>query len=55
MTAELNKLSDKKLKSLHGKERDNIGFFAGGAGLSAKASKAGGISWVLPTDLMAKS
>ncbi|MEQ1965094.1 integrase arm-type DNA-binding domain-containing protein [Xenorhabdus khoisanae] len=46
MAAELNKLSDKKLKTLHGKERKNIEFFADGAGLSAKASKAGGISWV---------
>ncbi|MDR0219533.1 MAG: integrase arm-type DNA-binding domain-containing protein [Enterobacteriaceae bacterium] len=46
MAAELNKLSDKKLKALHGKERDAIEFFADGAGLSAKASKAGGISWV---------
>ncbi|MCP9267262.1 tyrosine-type recombinase/integrase [Xenorhabdus sp. XENO-1] len=46
MAAELNKLSDKKLKTLYGKERDNIEFFADGAGLSAKASKAGGISWV---------
>ncbi|CDH23944.1 Putative integrase of prophage CP-933C (fragment) (fragment) [Xenorhabdus bovienii str. kraussei Becker Underwood] len=46
MAAELNKLSDKKLKTLHGKERNKIEFFADGAGLSAKASKAGGISWV---------
>ncbi|CDL79715.1 Putative integrase of prophage CP-933C (fragment) [Xenorhabdus cabanillasii JM26] len=46
MAAELNKLSDKKLRTLHGKERGNIEFFADGAGLSAKASKAGGISWV---------
>lgn len=46
MAAELNKLSDKKLKILHGKERNSIEFFADGAGLSAKASKAGGISWV---------
>ncbi|PHM64576.1 integrase [Xenorhabdus stockiae] len=46
MAAELNKLSDKKLKTLHGKERNKIEFFADGAGLSAKASKVGGISWV---------
>ncbi|QTL40668.1 tyrosine-type recombinase/integrase [Xenorhabdus budapestensis] len=46
MAAELNKLSDKKLRTLHGKERGNIEFFADGAGLSAKASKVGGISWV---------
>ncbi len=46
MAAELNKLSDKKLKTLHGRERDNIEFFADGAGLSAKTSKVGGISWV---------
>ncbi|MBD2814913.1 integrase family protein, partial [Xenorhabdus sp. Flor] len=49
MSAELNKLSDKKLKALYGKKRENIEFFADGAGLSAKASKAskaGGISWV---------
>ncbi|MDE9554165.1 tyrosine-type recombinase/integrase [Xenorhabdus bovienii] len=46
MAAELNKLSDKKLKALHGKERNVIEFFADGAGLSAKASKVGGISWV---------
>ncbi|MDR0218587.1 MAG: tyrosine-type recombinase/integrase [Enterobacteriaceae bacterium] len=46
MAAELNKLNDKKLKTLHGKERDAIEFFADGAGLSAKVSKAGGISWV---------
>ncbi|MEQ1965348.1 integrase arm-type DNA-binding domain-containing protein [Xenorhabdus khoisanae] len=46
MATELNKLSDKKLKILQGKESDKIEFFADGAGLSAKASRAGGISWV---------
>ncbi|MDX7990114.1 tyrosine-type recombinase/integrase [Xenorhabdus littoralis] len=46
MATELNKLSDKKLKILHGKKSDKIEFFADGAGLSAKASKVGGISWV---------
>ncbi|MCG3471891.1 tyrosine-type recombinase/integrase [Xenorhabdus bovienii] len=46
MTTELNKLSDKKLKILHGRESDKIEFFADGAGLSAKASKVGGVSWV---------
>ncbi|MDE9570786.1 tyrosine-type recombinase/integrase [Xenorhabdus bovienii] len=46
MTAELNKLSDKKLKILHGRKNDKIEFFADGASLSAKVSKVGGISWV---------
>ncbi|MDC9591666.1 site-specific integrase [Xenorhabdus sp. XENO-10] len=46
MANELNKLSDKKLKTLQGKESDKIEFFADGAGLSAKLSKVGGISWV---------
>ncbi|SFO06015.1 tyrosine-type recombinase/integrase [Xenorhabdus japonica] len=46
MANELNKLSDKKLKALHGRESNNIEFFAEGAGLSAKLSKVGGISWV---------
>ncbi|MDE9454381.1 Arm DNA-binding domain-containing protein [Xenorhabdus bovienii] len=46
MITELNKPSDKKLKILHGRESDKIEFFADGAGLSAKASKVGGVSWV---------
>ncbi|WP_340617979.1 tyrosine-type recombinase/integrase [Xenorhabdus entomophaga] len=46
MATELNKLSDKKLKILQGRESDKIEFFADGAGLSAKTSKIGGISWV---------
>ncbi|CDL79227.1 hypothetical protein XCR1_1070004 [Xenorhabdus cabanillasii JM26] len=55
MAAELNKLSDKKLKNLHRKERDNIEFFADGTGLSAKASKVGGISWIFTYRLDGKS
>ncbi|OTA21034.1 integrase [Xenorhabdus beddingii] len=46
MANELNKLSDKKLKALLGRESNKIEFFADGAGLSAKLSKVGGISWV---------
>ncbi|PHM60445.1 integrase [Xenorhabdus stockiae] len=46
MANELNKLSDKKLKVLLGRKNDKIEFFADGAGLSAKTSKVGGISWV---------
>ncbi|HGJ5857264.1 tyrosine-type recombinase/integrase [Arsenophonus nasoniae] len=46
MANELNKLSDKKLKVLHGKPIPKIEFIADGAGLSAKISKIGGISWV---------
>ncbi|WP_426575749.1 tyrosine-type recombinase/integrase [Xenorhabdus stockiae] len=55
MSAELNKLSDKKLKALYGKKRESIEFFADGAGLSAKASKAGGISWVFTYRLDGKT
>lgn len=46
MAGELNKLSDKRLKNLQGTQRQKIEFFADGAGLSAKLSKIGGISWV---------
>lgn len=46
MAGELNKLSDRKLKGLHGIPASKIEFYADGAGLSAKVTKAGGISWV---------
>lgn len=46
MAGELNKLSDKRLRNLQGTPRQKIEFFADGAGLSAKLSKVGGISWV---------
>ena len=46
MAGELNKLSDKRLRNLQGTPRQKIEFFADGAGLSAKISKVGGISWV---------
>lgn len=50
MAGELNKLSDRKLKGLHGIPASKIEFYADGAGLSAKVTKAGGISCVyLPT------
>ena len=41
-----NKLSDKKLKSLHCINSDSVKMFADGAGLSAKVSAQGSISWV---------
>lgn len=46
MANELNKLSDKKVKALYGKPVSKIEFVADGAGLSAKVSVAGGVSWV---------
>ena len=46
MAGELNKLSDRKLKGLHGIPASKIEFYADGAGLSAKVTKAGGSSWV---------
>jgi len=46
MAGELNKLSDRKLKALHGVPASTVEFYADGAGLSAKVTKAGGISWV---------
>lgn len=46
MAGELNKLSDRKLKTLNGIPTGKIEFYADGAGLSAKASKTGGLSWV---------
>lgn len=46
MAGELNKLSDRKLKGLLGIPASKIEFYADGAGLSAKVTKAGGISWV---------
>lgn len=44
--AEINKLSDKKLKSLQGVLRDKEILMADGKGLSIRVSKAGHISWV---------
>ena len=44
--AEINKLSDKKLKSLQGVLRDKEMLMADGKGLSIRVSKAGHISWV---------
>ena len=44
--AGMNKLSDKKLKALEGALGDSVRLFADGAGLSAKVSKQGSISWV---------
>ena len=41
-----NKLSDKKLKSLSGVERDAPAMFAEGEGLSVKASMLGQLCWV---------
>lgn len=41
-----NKLSDKKLKSLAGAEREAPAMFADGEGLSVRASKQGQLSWV---------
>ena len=41
-----NKLSDKKLKALHGTERDAPAMFADGEGLSIRASRQGQLSWV---------
>ncbi|MDE1488052.1 tyrosine-type recombinase/integrase [Xenorhabdus bovienii] len=46
MANELNKLSDKKVKALYGKSVPKIEFVADGAGLSAKVSVVGGVSWV---------
>ncbi|MBC8949875.1 site-specific integrase [Xenorhabdus sp. TS4] len=46
MANELNKLSDKKVKALYGKPVPKIEFVADGAGLSAKVSVIGGVSWV---------
>lgn len=46
MAGELNKLSDKRLRNLQGVPSQKIEFYADGAGLSAKVSRAGGISWV---------
>lgn len=46
MANELNKLSDKKIRALYGKPVSKIEFVADGAGLSAKVSVAGGVSWV---------
>lgn len=46
MANELNKLSDKRIRVLHGKPVSKIEFVADGAGLSAKISVAGGVSWV---------
>jgi len=46
MASELNKLSDMKLKGLHGISASKIEFYADGAGLSAKVTKNGRISWV---------
>ncbi|MBS3894033.1 tyrosine-type recombinase/integrase [Serratia marcescens] len=40
-----NKLSDKKLKSLLGKEATAIKFYADGDGLNVKVTKAGSIAW----------
>ncbi|MFU2315664.1 tyrosine-type recombinase/integrase [Rahnella sp. PCH160] len=54
MAGELNKLSDKRLKNLQGTSRQNIEFIADGAGLSAKCSKVGGISWVFTYRLVGK-
>ncbi|CAK8736856.1 Prophage integrase IntA [Sodalis praecaptivus] len=45
MGGELNKLSDKKLKTLLGVPREKYEFFADGAGLSVRVSTVGGISW----------
>jgi hypothetical protein len=39
MAGELNKLSDRKLKGLHGIPASKIEFYADGAGLSAKVTK----------------
>ncbi|KGT88315.1 integrase [Erwinia typographi] len=41
-----NKLSDKKLRSLAGAERETPAMFADGEGLSVRASKQGQLSWV---------
>ncbi|REF27206.1 uncharacterized protein DUF4102 [Xenorhabdus cabanillasii] len=42
----VNKLNDKKLKSLHGKSADKQQIIADGNGLSVRVSKAGAISFV---------
>ncbi|OTA17462.1 integrase [Xenorhabdus vietnamensis] len=43
--AELNKLTDKKLRALHGTERDKLVKLADGAGLMICVTKKGAISW----------
>ncbi|KMJ45250.1 integrase [Xenorhabdus khoisanae] len=43
--AELNKLTDKKLRALHGTERDKLVKLADGAGLMIRVTKKGAISW----------
>lgn len=42
----INKLSDKKLRSLLGTSRDAPAMFADGGGLSVRASRQGKLSWV---------
>ncbi|MDX7988419.1 site-specific integrase [Xenorhabdus sp. 12] len=41
----LNKLTDKKLRTLHGTERDKLIKLADGAGLMIRVTKKGSISW----------
>ncbi|MBI6549152.1 tyrosine-type recombinase/integrase [Xenorhabdus lircayensis] len=41
----LNKLTDKKLRTLHGTERDKLVKLADGAGLMIRVTKKGAISW----------
>ncbi len=43
--AELNKSTDKKLRALHGTERDKLVKLADGAGLMIRVTKKGAISW----------
>nr|WP_282559363.1 MULTISPECIES: Arm DNA-binding domain-containing protein [Providencia] len=43
--SEINKLTDKKLKNIHGKEISKPVMIADGRGLSILVSKKGSISW----------
>ncbi|EJD6378151.1 MULTISPECIES: Arm DNA-binding domain-containing protein [Providencia] len=44
--SEINKLTDKKLKNIHGKEISKLVMIADGRGLSILVSKKGSISWL---------
>jgi len=45
MATGINKLTDKKLQSLHGVERESVMKLADGAGLMIRVTKKGSISW----------
>jgi len=46
MAGSTNKLSDKKLRSLLGAERQKEEMMADGAGLSVRLLRSGAISWI---------